>query len=481
MCYTERYECREKGESMTEINRQNETDSLGTERIGKLLFRLSMPAIAAQLVNLLYNVVDRMYIGHIEGIGKLALTGVGICLPMILLISAFAALVGMGAAPRASIYLGKDEKENAEGILGNSFVLLLGVSVILTIVFLTFGEKLLMTFGASENTIGYAMQYMGIYCIGTVFVQMTIGLNPFISAQGFAKYSMLTVCIGAGCNIILDPIFIFGFGMGVRGAALATILSQAVSGLWILRFLTGKKTTLRLKVSNMKLRKEWYLPSLALGLAPFIMQSTESLISVCFNSSLLKYGGDIAVGSMTILSSVMQFTLMPLQGVTQGAQPIISYNYGAENMERVKKAFRLLFTICLSYSMVIWLFVMIVPGVFVKIFNNDPQLLTFASRALRIYMGATGIFGIQMACQNTFIAIGNAKSSLFLALFRKVFVLVPLIYLMPAVLPGLLHVDKTTAVFMAEPVADFIAVVTTATLFFIQFRKIGSKKGELHQ
>jgi len=464
---------------MSQMKKQNETDALGTERVGKLLFKLAIPAITAQMVNLLYNVVDRMYIGHIEGIGKLALTGVGICLPLILLVSAFAALVGMGAAPRASIYLGKGEKDNAEGTLGNSFVLLMCVSATLTFVLLVFGEKLLLSFGASENTIGYAMQYLGIYCIGTVFVQMTIGLNPFISAQGFAKMSMLTVCIGAGCNIILDPIFIFGFGLGVRGAALATILSQAVSGTWVLCFLTGKKTTLKLKKCNMKLRREWFLPSLALGLSPFVMQSTESLISICFNSSLLKYGGDIAVGSMTILASVMQLAVTPLVGLMQGAQPIASYNFGAGKIDRVKKVFRLLFTICLSYSMTVWLLVMINPEFFVHIFNNDPELTAFAARALRIYMGATGIFGIQVVCQHTFIALGNAKSSLFLALFRKVIVLVPLIYLMPAIMPQLLSVDKTTAVFMAEPVADFIAVVTTATMFKIQFSKLGkAERGE---
>ena len=458
---------------MSQNRKQNETDALGTERVGKLLFKLAIPAITAQMVNLLYNVVDRMYIGHIEGIGKLALTGVGICLPLILLVSAFAALVGMGAAPRASIYLGKGERDNAEGTLGNSFVLLLCISMVLTTILLVFGESLLLAFGASENTIGYAMQYMGIYCIGTVFVQMTIGLNPFISAQGFAKMSMLTVCIGAGCNIILDPIFIDGLGLGVRGAALATILSQAVSGVWVLRFLTGKKTTLRLKKCNMKLRKEWYLPSLALGLSPFVMQSTESLISVCFNSSLLKYGGDIAVGSMTILASVMQLAVTPLVGLMQGAQPIASYNFGAGKIDRVKMVFRLLFTICLTYSMSVWLLVMINPEFFVHIFNDDPELTAFAARALRIYMGATGIFGIQVVCQHTFIALGNAKSSLFLALFRKVIVLVPLIYILPAILPQMLLVDKATAVFMAEPVADFVAVVTTATMFAVQFKKLG--------
>lgn len=454
----------EKQETMMQ---SNETDALGSAPVRSLLFRLALPAITAQIVNLLYNLVDRMYIGHIAGIGKLALTGVGICLPLIMIISAFAALVSMGAAPRASIFLGKGEKENAEGTLGNSFTLLLIVSAVLTVAFLLFSRKLLLAFGGSENTIAYALSYMTIYSLGTIFVQMTIGLNAFISAQGFAKVSMMTVCIGAVCNIVLDPIFIFGLRLGVRGAALATILSQAVSAVWILKFLTGKKTTLRLRISKMRLKKELVLPAIALGLSPFIMQSTESLIAVCFNSSLLKYGGDIAVGSMTILTSVMQFALMPLQGLTQGAQPIISYNFGARNASRVKSAFRILLVTCLSYSMILWLLVMLMPRMFIMIFNNDPELVDFAARAIRIYMAATGIFGIQVACQQTFIAIGNAKSSLFLALLRKIILLVPLIYMLPAVLP----LDQTTSVFLAEPVADLLAVVTTASLFGAQFKK----------
>lgn len=445
---------------------QNQTEELGTCSVGKLLFKLAVPAIAAQIINLLYNLVDRMYIGHIAEVGKLALTGVGVCLPLIMLISAFAALVSMGAAPRASIFLGKGEKDNAEKTLGNSFSLLVIISIILTLIFFFFAEDLLLIFGASENTIEYATSYMKIYSIGTIFVQLTLGLNAFISAQGFAKVSMMTVLIGAIFNIVLDPILIFGFNMGVSGAALATIISQALSMLWILKFLTGKKTTLKIKRKNLSLSKNIVLPSIALGLAPFIMQATESLIAVCFNSSLLKYGGDIAVGAMTILTSVMQFSMLPLNGLTQGGQPILSYNYGAKNPERVKKAFKILLISCVTYSMILWALAMITPKSFVLIFNNDPELLDFTSNALRIYMALSVIFGIQIACQQSFIALGNAKTSLFLALLRKIILLIPLIYIMPIFIS-----DKTTAVFMAEPVADFIAVSTTAILFYIQFKK----------
>ncbi len=444
------------------------TEQLGTEPVGRLLLRLAAPAIAAQIINLLYNMVDRIYIGHIEGVGQLALTGVGVCLPLITLISAFAALAGMGAAPRASIFLGKGDRERAEKTLGNSVSLLFLVSVVLTVVFTLFAEDLLLMFGASENTISYAVSYMRIYSLGTLFVQFTLGLNAFITAQGFARTSMLTVMIGAVLNIILDPIFIFVFDMGVAGAALATILSQCVSMLWILKFLTGPKTALRIRRKNLKLEKEILLPSVALGLSPFIMQSTESLLSISFNSSLLKYGGDLAVGTMTIASSIMQFSQLPLMGLTQGSQPIISYNYGAKNLDRVKSAFKILFLSCIGYSMTIWALVMLFPQTFIRIFNNTPELVEFGVPCLRVYMAASGIFGIQLACQQTFIALGNAKNSLFLALLRKIILLIPLIFIMPVLFPA----DKTMSVFMAEPVADLLAVTATATMFSAYFRKI---------
>lgn len=445
------------------------TDStfLGTEKIGKLLFQLSVPAITAQLVNMLYNLVDRIFIGHIPVEGTLALTGIGVCMPIILLISAFAALVSMGSAPRASIYMGKGDNDTAEKILGNSFVMLLGAGVILSIVIYIWRENLLMLFGASENTIGYSMSYLSIYVLGTVFVQLAMGLNAFITAQGFAKIGMYSVLVGAVCNIILDPILIFAFDMGVAGAALATIISQAASAAWVICFLCGKQTVLKLKRENFRLKREVVLPCIVLGLAPFIMQATESLISICFNASLLKYGGDIAVGSMTILASVMQFSLLPLVGLTQGAQPIISYNFGAKNIQRVKEAFLTLLKCCLAFSTVIWLFVMLIPQIFAGIFTSDPELIEFTADAMHIYFAVSLLFGIQLACQQTFIAIGNAKTSLFLAVLRKIILLIPLIYILP-----LIFTNKITAVYMAEPIADLIAVCVTGTMFIIQIRKI---------
>lgn len=446
----------------------NQTEALGQGSVGKLLFKLAAPAIAAQIINLLYNLVDRMYIGHIPVVGKLALTGVGVCLPLIMIISAFAALVSMGSAPRASIFLGKGDKETAEKTMGNSLSLLVIISVILTTVFLLFSEELLLAFGASAETVGYGTDYMLIYSMGTIFVQLTLGLNAFISAQGFAKISMLTVLIGAISNIILDPIFIFAFNMGVKGAALATIISQGISMVWILFFLTGKKTSIRIKLKNLKLSPSIFLPCIALGLAPFIMQSTESLIAVCFNRSLLEYGGDLAVGAMTILTSCMQFSMLPLMGLSQGAQPIMSYNFGARNAERVRRAFKLLLMSCLIYSVSMWIAIEAFPEIFIKIFNDDAELIAFTVPALRIYMLMTGIFGIQLACQQAFVSLGNAKASLSVAILRKIILLIPLIYIMPAL--GIFK-DKTTAVFAAEPIADFISVVFTAILFSVQFKK----------
>ena len=442
---------------------------LSSGNVRKLMVSLALPTILSQIVNMLYNLVDRVYIGHmqpVDTVGALALTGVGVCLPVILIISAFAALLAMGGAPRASIFEGRGEPGQSEHIMGNSFSLLICASLVLTVLLQLFAEPLLLLFGASENTIGYALSYLKIYSLGTICVQMTLGMNAYITAQGFTTVSMKTVLIGAILNTILDPIFIFVLDMGVRGAALATILSQAVSALWVLRFLTGSTTRWRLRRENLRPVPSVFLPSLALGLSPFIMQSTESLIAVCFNSSLLKYGGDIAVGSMTVLISIMQLAMMPLQGLTQGAQPIISYNFGARNAQRVRDAFKTLLTACLTYSLVLWAAVQLFPRAFVMIFNNDPSLVAYAAKALRVYMTATGIFGIQIACQQTFIALGNAKTSLFLAALRKIILLIPLIYILPH-----FFANKVFAVFLAEPVADLLAVTTTATMFSIQFRK----------
>ena len=439
---------------------------LGTEPIGKLLRKLAVPTVIAQLVNMLYNIVDRIYIGHIPGDGDLALTGVGVCLPLILIVSAFAALVASGGAPRASIYMGKQDHNTAEKILGGCFALQVCISVVLTAVLLLWSKDLLLAFGASENTIPYAVDYMRIYAIGTIFVQMTLGLNSFITAQGFAQIGMRTVLIGAVSNILLDPIFIFALHMGVRGAALATILSQGISCVWVLRFLTGPKTLLRLKKENIRLAPRLILPCVALGTATFIMQASESVISVCFNSSLLKYGGDIAVGAMTILSSVMQFAMLPLQGIAQGAQPITSYNYGARNTDRVRQTFRLLVKVCLCYSVALWAIIQLFPGAFAHIFTPNADLVAFTVPALRIYCAVLFLFGIQIACQMTFVSIGAAVCSIVVAVLRKFVLLLPLIYLMPC-----LMADKTMAVYTAEPVADAIAVTCTAILFGFQFRR----------
>lgn len=451
------------------VKKKKEAD-LGKDSLGPLLLKLALPAILAQIINVLYNMVDRMYIGHIPKVGPSALTGVGVAMPVIMAISAFAALVSMGGAPRASIMLGRGEHPKAEKILGNCTVMLVIMAIILTAVFLIWGEPILMVFGASEATIGYALDYMRIYALGTIFVQLALGLNAFINAQGYAKIGMITVAIGALCNIVLDPIFIFSMSMGVKGAALATIISQAISSIFVVYFLTSKRSGLRIKLDNLKLDFQVILPCLALGLSPFIMQFTESVISVCFNTSLLKYGGDIAVGSMTILTSVMQFSMLPLQGLTQGAQPIISFNYGAENIDRVKRAFKLLLKISLSYSMLLWAVAMFIPDTFIYIFTSHGELATYTRWAIRIYMAASGIFGIQIACQQTFIAIGNAKTSVFLAVLRKVLVLIPLIFILPMFIE-----NQAFAVFLAEPIADTIAVSVTATLFYQTYKRLGKE------
>ena len=439
---------------------------LGTEPVGRLLWRLAVPTVIAQLVNMLYNIVDRIYIGHIPETGSMALTGVGVCLPIIMIISAFAAFVSSGGAPRASIDMGRGDYDQAQRILGGCFTLQVAISLVLTAVLLIWNRPLLLAFGASGNTIEYAAQYMGVYALGTLFVELTLGLNAFITAQGFAQVGMKTVLIGAVANILLDPLFIFALGMGVRGAALATVLSQGISCVWVISFLRGKKTLLRLEKAALPIRPRLILPCVALGTAAFIMQASESVISVCFNSSLLKYGGDLAVGAMTILSSVMQFAMLPLQGIAQGAQPISSYNYGAGNAQRVRQTFWLLLKVSLGYALMLWGCIQLFPGAFARIFTPDAELVAFTAGVLRIYCGALFLMGIQIACQMTFVSIGNAPCSIIVAVLRKFMLLLPLIYLLPHLLA-----DQTRAVFLAEPVADVIAVTGTVILFSSQFRK----------
>ncbi len=445
----------------------NNDNKLGTEPIGRLLAKLAAPAVVAQLINMLYNLVDRIYIGHIPGEGAYALTGMGVCMPIIMIVSAFAMLAGAGGAPRASIAMGRGDNNAAEKALGNCFTLLIIISVVLTAVLLAFGEPLLLAFGATENTIGYATDYLNIYALGTIFVQLTLGMNNFITAQGFSKTGMLSVLIGAVCNIVLDPIFIFGFDMGVKGAALATIISQAVSCVWVVSFLMGKKTTLKIRPKNMRLERAIILPCVSLGAATFIMQASESVISICFNTSLRGYGGDIAVGAMTILTSVMQFALLPLQGLGQGAQPIISFNYGARNADRVKKTYFLLLRASLVYSVLLWALLMLFPSAFASIFTSDAPLIAFATPVIRCYFAVLLVFGAQVACQMTFTSLGYAKESIAVAITRKFILLIPLIYLMPHIFTA----DPTMAVYMAEPVADVLAVTFTVILFSVQFRK----------
>ncbi|HQO56732.1 MAG TPA: MATE family efflux transporter [Clostridia bacterium] len=447
---------------------QDDKEFLGREPIKKLLFRLAVPTVVAQLVNMLYNVIDRIYIGHMPENGALALTGVGVCMPIILMVSAFAALVSSGGAPRASIEMGRKNDTAAENILGNCFSLLLIISAVLTAILLLFNRQILLLFGASENTIEYAVSYMNVYAIGTAFVQLKLGLNMFITAQGFVKTGMLTVLIGAVLNLVLDPLFIFAFDMGVQGAALATILSQAASCVWCIVFLCGKKTRLQLRGCYLALKGEVIVPCVTLGLAIFIMQISESVIAACFNSSLLKYGGDIAVGAMTICTSTMQFAMLPMQGIGLGAQPISSYNYGARNAGRVKETFHLLLKVCMTYSVVLWLAIMLFPRVFAGIFSGDAALLDYSVGALRIYCAAIFLFGIQIACQLTFTSVGNAVCSIIVAVVRKFVLLIPLIYIVPSI--GILE-NKALDVYLAEPIADVIAVAFTSILFYFQFRK----------
>lgn len=441
------------------------TQQLGTAPVGKLLLKLAAPAVTAQLVNLLYNIVDRIYIGHMPDVGLEALTGVGLCFPVIYLIGAFTYLIAQGGAPRAAIAMGEGDDKRAEAIMGGCFTCLIVTALALTVLFWLFGEQLLWLFGCSEETIVYALPYMRIYSSGSIFVMMALGMNLFVTTQGFARFSMITVLIGAICNIILDPIFIYGLHMGVQGAALATVISQAVSGAWVVYFLAGERSKLRLKRSCLRPRWELMAPVLALGLAPFIMQATEALLNVSFNASLQRYGGDIPVGAMTVASTVMQMVWIPSQGLGQGAQPIISYCYGAKNPQRVRQAFWALLRASCVLMVLFWLLVQLFPQWFIRIFNNRPELMDTAVWALRLYTGALGLFGIQMSVQQTFMAIGKAKASLFIACLRKVILLIPMIFLLP-----LFFEDKVFAVFLAEPVSDFISVTVAAITFFLVFR-----------
>ncbi|MEZ4357918.1 MAG: MATE family efflux transporter [Eubacteriales bacterium] len=442
---------------------------LSNAPIGRLLLKLSIPTIAAQLVNILYNIVDRIYIGHMSNIGDLALTGVGLCFPVVHLLTAFALLIGQGGAPRAAISMGKGDDNEAEKILGNCFAMLVAVSVFLTVMFQVWGEDLLWFFGASENTIQYALPYMQIYTGGSIFFMFTLGLNLFITTQGYTRYSMITVLIGAVSNIILDPIFIFewGFGLGVAGAAIATVISQMISAAFVIAFLLGRKTKLHIKRIYLLPQLKVILPILALGLAPFIMNSTEAILNVSFNSSLQRYGGDVAVGSMTIATTLLTMVWLLAQGIGQGAQPIISYNYGARNVARVKKAVKVMFNATMIFTVVCWVVIECFPQVFIKIFNDSSQeLLDTATWTLRLYMASLGLFGMLMSVQQILLAIGKAKASLFIAVLRKIILLIPLIFILPNFFD-----NKVFAVFLAEPISDFISNIVSLIIFSVVFTK----------
>ncbi|MBS6042515.1 MAG: MATE family efflux transporter [Clostridium baratii] len=444
---------------------KNKGINLGEGKVSSLLFKLALPAIIAQLVNVLYNIVDRIFIGRIPN-GEIAMAGVGVAFPIIMIVSAFSALIGMGGAPIAAIKMGAKDNDEAEKIMSNSFSMLIIIGAILTVVFLVFKEPILYAFGASDKTINYAIDYLTLYLIGTVFVQIALGMNPFVNTQGFAKTGMLTVMIGAVINIVLDPIFIFIFNMGVKGAALATVCGQLVSALWVLKFLFGKTSVLKIRKKYLVPKLNVILPVIALGVSPFIMQGTESLVIIIMNNQLSIYGGDLAIGAMTIMSSIMQIVMLPLMGLSQGAQPIISYNYGAKKMERIKATFKLLLISCLVYTGVMWTLLMIVPKMFVLIFNNNPNLVEITSWSIKIYFAGVIMFGAQIACQQTFLALGQAKTSLILALLRKIILLIPLAFILPNFFE-----EGLKGVLMAEPVADILSATITVICFIIFYKK----------
>lgn len=446
---------------------KNDNELLAAMPVRKAFFRLALPTVAAQLINILYNLVDKMFIGHIPGVGKQALAGVGVTAPVILAISAFAALVSMGGAPKASIFMGKGDNEQAEKVMGSCAWMLIVLSVVLTAFMLIFGKMILQLFGASDNTILYATDYMNIYCVGTLFTQLTLGLNAFITAQGKTLISMCNVAVGAVTNIVLDAILINGFGMGVKGAALATVIAQGVSTCFVIHYLIKPTSQLKLRLKNIRFERKLLLPCILLGTSPALMQLTENMVAISFNTSLQKYGGDIAVASMSILTSIMQFVMLLLPGLVQGAQPLLSYNLGAKNISRVKKTFRLLLICCLSGSFLIWLVCMLIPQNVASIFTDDVPLITYTRKSMRIYLAMLLIYGIQVACQYSFVALDQAKKAIFLTIWRKIILLIPLIFILPRILSG-----SAMEVFLAEPIADTIAICTTAPMFYYYYRKL---------
>lgn len=450
--------------------REKKSQDLGSGSVGRKMLQMAVPAVLGQVINLLYNIVDRIYIGHIPEIGASALTGVGLFTPILMLITAFAMLCGAGGAPKAAIAMGKGDKDTAEKIVGNCFSVLMILAAVLTVSLFFAAEPMLRFFGASDETLPYALEYGQIYILGTVSVLIVMGMNTFITTQGFAKFSMLTTVIGAVINIALDPIFIFALDMGVAGAAIATVISQTVSAIWILLFLTGKKTILKLRFATMRLIPKVILPCLALGISSFVMISTESVLSISFTSSLSRFGGDIAVGAMTVLTSINQLVTMPLSGMCQGGQPLISYNYGAKKMDRVKKAFYCQFIACVSYTVVFWLALMVFPKVFAGIFTSNQSLVDYTAWAICIFLAGVFSVGFQISCQQAFMALGQAKISLLMACLRKLILLIPLIFILPLFSDDMQ--TKVFLVFLAEPISDIVAAAVTTGTFFVKFKKL---------
>ena len=446
---------------------KNDDHLLAVMPVSKAFVRLALPAVAAQLINILYNLVDKMFIGHIPGVGKQALAGVGVTAPVILAISAFAALVSMGGAPKASMFMGKGDHEQAEKVMGSCTWMLIVLSILLTGIMLFFGRSILQLFGASDDTIVYAIDYMNIYCLGTLFTQLTLGLNAFITAQGKTLISMCNVAVGAVTNIVLDAVFINGLGMGVKGAALATVLSQGISACFVIRYLIRPGSELKLYLKNIRFERQLLLPCIFLGTSPALMQLTENMVAISFNTSLQRYGGDMAVASMSILNSVMQFVMLLLPGLVQGAQPLLSYNLGAKDIIRVKKTFRLLLICCISGSFLIWLGCMIAPAVVASIFTDDTALIMYTEKSMRVYLAMLFIYGIQVACQYSFVALDQAKKAIFLTVWRKIILLIPLIFILPHAFG-----NSAMGVYLAEPIADTIAVCTTTPMFYFYYRKL---------
>lgn len=447
-------------------NEDKVSNILETMSVGRLFVKMAVPAVLSQLINILYNLVDKMFIGHMRTGGAEALAGLGVTTPVILFLSAFAALVSMGGAPKAAIALGKNERDMAERIMGSCMAFLLIISVFLTAGMLIWGKDILLLFGASEDTISYAVEYMRIYCLGTVFIQLSLGLNTFITTQGYARISMVNVAIGAVINVILDPVLIYVCKLGIKGAALATVFAQAVSCVFIIGFLISEKSSIKLRKTYIRIDLKLLMPCILLGTSPALMQITENMVAISFNTVLQRYGGDMAVASMSILNSVMQFVMLLLPGLVQGAQPILSYNLGAGLMERVRKTFHYLLLSCILGSCIIWMVCMVFPENIISIFTNNTALREYSVTPLRTYLCLLCIYGIQVACQYSFVALDQAKTAIFLTIWRKIILLIPLIFLLPHIVPS-----PTIGVFLAEPIADFVAVCTTGSLFYRYYRR----------